>query len=690
VRRGLVPHGSALADGNFPVDRQFRVRVRSRRLRATLGMTEWWRGVRARFPGGSWLRHPVALPVGVALLTVVLLAGLAAVAAHEAGRTFLDDAQQRVESNRDAAVRALRHQSDELKREMAVWAVNPSFVDSLIAPTPAALGATQAQLSLLARSAGAPTAFVNDVQGRTTAIYPAQPDLLGVDFSFRDWYRGVSATGEPYVSTAYRTAATGHPLVVAVAAPVRNGSRVVGSVVVLWQLDSVRGVSEGARVDDGVTLIVTDQRGQPLAGTLTVDTSGQAVPVQISDATRQALDGHSASTVVDGMLESTAPVPGLGWTVTAALPLSVALAPSRTFERSLYVTLGVTLLLVLVVTILAARFAGRRAAELTATRAAEDGLRASEDRFRRLFDEALTGELLVNTHGDVIRVNSTLVRVLGREPEDLIGQPLAAIFDDDADRSRILELIETGDGEMRAEMTLSDADGRSLRGLVALSWMRELDNERVLLAQIEDITARRDAEQRLIELSLHDELTGLPNRRLLLERCDHAFAVARSGRTDSTSVAALFIDLDGFKPVNDRAGHDAGDRLLAAIADDLLVTLRPTDTVARVGGDEFVVLIGQRQGVDGLQIIAARVTAAIRRQVFAGETALEVSASVGIARIDLVDEPDAHPDELLRRADVAMYRAKDRGGNGHEVFEAGPGDGVEDRGVPGRALRADL
>jgi diguanylate cyclase (GGDEF)-like protein/PAS domain S-box-containing protein len=370
--------------------------------------------------------------------------------------------------------------------------------------------------------------------------------------------------------------------------------------------------------------------------------------------------------------------------------LSVALAPSRTFERSLYVTLGVTLLLVLVVTILAARFAGRRAAELTATRAAEDGLRASEDRFRRLFDEALTGELLVNTHGDVIRVNSTLVQVLGREPEDLIGQPLAAIFDDDADRSRILELIETGDGEMRAEMTLSDADGRSLRGLVALSWMRELDNERVLLAQIEDITARRDAEQRLIELSLHDELTGLPNRRLLLERCDRAFAVARSGRTDSTSVAALFIDLDGFKPVNDRAGHDAGDRLLAAIADDLLVTLRPTDTVARVGGDEFVVLIGQRQGVDGLQVIAARVTAAIRRQVFAGETALEVSASVGIARIDLVDEPDALPDELLRRADVAMYRAKDRGGNRHEVFEAGPGDGVDDHGVPGRDVRADL
>ena len=106
-------------------------------------------------------------------------------------------------------------------------------------------------------------------------IYPAQPELIGKDFSFRDWFQGASRTGRPYVSSAYRSAASGHPLVVGVAAPVLDGSRRVGYITVLWQLDSVRAVAEGAQRDDGVTITVTDQRGQPLTGTLNVDDLGQ-------------------------------------------------------------------------------------------------------------------------------------------------------------------------------------------------------------------------------------------------------------------------------------------------------------------------------------------------------------------------------------------------------------------------------
>ncbi|RYV52810.1 diguanylate cyclase domain-containing protein [Pengzhenrongella frigida] len=618
----------------------------------------------------------------MALLTVALLGGVAGVAVHEARATALRDAQQRLRSNRDAAVRALEHQSDELKRAVAVGASDLRLIDSLEASTPGVVGGVPDQLAMLARSTDAPTAFVSDAQGRLLLIYPAQPELIGQDFAFRDWYHGMSGTAAPYVSTAYRTAASGNPLVVAVAAPVLDGFRVRGSVAILWQLDSVRAVSDGARVDDGVTLIVTDQGGQPLAGTVIVDVDGQALPVEISATTERALAGDTVSVIVDGRLEEAAPVPGLGWTVTATLPTSAALAPARAATRRLGGALGVTLFLVLVVAFLTSRSARRRAGEHAAVRGAED-------RFRRLFDQALTGQLLVDRDGRVIRVNSTLIEVLGREPDQLVGLPLAAVFADDVDRRRIVDLIEAGDGELKAEMNLSDADGRPLRGLVALSWMRELDGERVLLAQIEDVTARRDAERRLTELSLHDELTGLPNRRLLLERCDLAFAVARTGRTPNTSVAALFIDLDGFKPVNDQAGHDAGDRLLVAIAGELLVALRTTDTVARVGGDEFVVLIDQAQDLRCLDKIADRVAAAVRRDVPAGGLRLVVSASVGIARIDLVREPDALPDELLRRADVAMYRAKERGGDRYEFFEppltgAGKSDGRSSQSGPGR------
>ena len=631
----------------------------------------------------SWARHPVAVPVGAALLAVTLLGGVGWVAASEARRTVQSDSQTRVRSSRDAAVRALVQQTDEYTHTVATWAVNAPVIKGLRSPTPAGLSAMQDQLSTLARSKSSPSAFVTDNRGRIVALYPSARELIGADFSYRDWFRGAARTGMPYVSEAYRTAAAGHPMVVGVAAPVLDGSRRVGYITLLWQLDSVRSVSEGSRKDDGISVIVTDQQGQPLTGAVRVDDRGQPLQAPVSATTRQALAGRSVSIDRGGLLEAAGPVPGSGWTVTASQPSSVALAPAATFQRILGVSLGVALLLLLLATALSLRFALRRAADRAA-------LRDSEERFRRVFDESLIGKFLVNSDGIILSVNVTLAQLLGRPPQEFIGQPLDVIFDDDSDHVRILELIATGEGELRAEMALSDTDGRPLRGLVALTWLREPDGGRVLLAQLEDITARRAAEQRLTEYALHDELTGLPNRRLLLERCEHAFARARSGRGDNTSVAALFVDLDGFKAVNDRAGHDAGDQVLIAVANDLKSMLRPTDTVARIGGDEFVVLLEQDDGLAHLRAVAGRITAIIRRQVTTDTDSLALSASVGIARVDLAQEPEVSPDQLLRRADAAMYRAKERGRDKFDVFDADLLQHTEARQVLVQAIRDGL
>ncbi len=610
----------------------------------------------------SWVRHPVAIPAGLALLAVALLGAVAWVGVHEANDTVQREAQTRVRSNRDAAVRALVDQTKEFKREVAIWSENTAVIDALRAPTPAGLDQAQDELLAWARSQDSPAAFLSDTHGRTVASYPAQPELLGKDFSFRDYFQGASRTGRPYVSSAFISAASGHPLVVGVATPVLDGSRRVGYMTLLWQLESVRAVAQGSKRDDGVTITVTDQRGQPLTGTLAVDELGEPRQPAPSAMTRQALAGRSVSAVRAGMIEAAGPVPGTGWTVTAALPSSVALSSARSFQRSLEVTLGVALLLVLLAALLAGGVARRRAVERAA-------LRDSEERFRRVFDEALIGNFLVNGDGAIIRVNDALAHLLGREPQDLIGQPLVSSFDDETDRLRLLKLIKAGDGDLRAEMALGHPDGRSLWGLAALSWMQEHDGERVLLAQIEDITARRAAERRLTELALHDELTGLPNRRLLMQRCEQAFARARSDQTGNTSIAAFFIDLDGFKPINDRAGHDTGDQILIAIANDLQAALRPTDIVARVGGDEFVVLLEHDDDLAYLRTVADRLMAVIRRQVDTDTGPLTLSASVGIAQVDLAREPDVNPEQLLSRADAAMYRAKERGRDQYGIFD---------------------
>ncbi|NMM23190.1 MAG: PAS domain S-box protein [Phycicoccus sp.] len=890
------------------------------------------RGVGISSALSSWTRSPVVVPVGAALLAVALLSGIGWVAVHQADSTVQRDAQTRVRSNRDAAVRALVRDIDDYQRTVATASVSKAVIEGLRAPTPADVAPVQDELSALARSQNSPAAFLSDTKGRIVATFPAQPALIGKDFSFRDWFQGASLTGRPYVSSAYISAADGHPLVVGVSAPVVDGSRRVGYVTVLWQLESVRAVADGAHRDDDVTITVTDQRGQPLTGSLNVDGRGQPLQAPISAATTQALAGRSVSTIHDGVLEAAGPVPGSGWTVTASQPASVALAPAAAFQQILRRTVGVALLLLLLATIFASLVALRRAADRVALRDSEERLRLLVDgthdyqlfmldpqgrimtwnlgaeriqgyteaeavgqdfsvfytddqrkagnpgqdleltrtkdrleqqawrvrkdgtqfwanvilttvydehsslrgfiqvtrdltesqkieakfeglleaapdamvgvdptgairfvnrqtealfgydrdnllgqsiemllpessplvhaghsaadpanpetramgeglelggrridgttfpatvslssietedgllviaavrditerqfveqvlrdgvlRFRRVFDESILGKFLVNSDGAILRVNATLSKLVGGEPQEFIGQPLDVVFDDNSDQARVLDLIKTGEGELRAEMALSDTHGHPLCALVALTWIRELDGERVLLAQVEDITARRAAEQRLNEYALHDELTGLPNRRLLLERCEHAFDLARSGRSNNTSVAALFIDLDGFKAVNDRAGHDAGDQVLIDVANDLKSMLRPTDTVARIGGDEFIVLLEQDDGLEHLRTVAGRITAAIRRQITTDTDSLPLSASVGIARVDLVHEPEVSPDQLLRRADAAMYRAKERGRDQYDVFDTDLLQRTEARQVLVQAIRDGL
>jgi diguanylate cyclase (GGDEF)-like protein len=184
---------------------------------------------------------------------------------------------------------------------------------------------------------------------------------------------------------------------------------------------------------------------------------------------------------------------------------------------------------------------------------------------------------------------------------------------------------------------------------------------------------RHAAEAALRHQSMHDPLTGAPNRALFFDRLSHA--VARARRT-GTRLGVLYLDLDGFKAVNDSFGHRAGDALLVALAPRLREAVRSSDTVARLGGDEFAVLCEDVAGAVEAQEVAARLLATINRPVPWGRTELRVSASVGLS----VSEPGrVDPEGLLRDADAALYRAKGRGRGRFEVWNESLRSGAEAR-----------
>jgi diguanylate cyclase (GGDEF)-like protein len=210
----------------------------------------------------------------------------------------------------------------------------------------------------------------------------------------------------------------------------------------------------------------------------------------------------------------------------------------------------------------------------------------------------------------------------------------------------------------RAELRLRHSDGSTLWVQVSSS---PVDDG--TLAMVSDISERKAAEDALAHQAFHDTLTGLPNRALFLDRLGHA--LARSARRPA-STAVLFLDLDRFKWVNDSLGHAAGDTLLQATAERLLDVVRDTDTIARFGGDEFAVLCEDLEDETEALAVGRRLVAAMSSPITVGDRHLTLTASVGIA---LASGPGVQPDVLLRDADSAMYRAKERGRDRIELFD---------------------
>jgi diguanylate cyclase (GGDEF)-like protein/PAS domain S-box-containing protein len=305
--------------------------------------------------------------------------------------------------------------------------------------------------------------------------------------------------------------------------------------------------------------------------------------------------------------------------------------------------------------------------DVTDRKEAEQALRRSEERFRSLVQNSSDGITIIEADGTIVYDSPAVEKVLGYKPDERVGTNAfdQANPNDPEQGSQILgDLLANPGAPKTREVPWPHKDGSQRYLEVTLTNLLDDPAVRGIVFNWRDITERKAMEERLNHQALHDALTDLPNRRLLVDRLEQA--LARTERRGS-GVAVLFIDLNGFKVVNDSLGHDVGDRLLVEVAKRLEGSLRPEDTLARFGGDEFSVLLEEVEGADGALRVTQRITEDFREPFVLGGRKLVVRLSIGIA---LGDADTNRPEELLRNADTAMYRAKDEG-SGYRVFDPG-------------------
>ena len=307
--------------------------------------------------------------------------------------------------------------------------------------------------------------------------------------------------------------------------------------------------------------------------------------------------------------------------------------------------------------------------DITERRRAEDALRASEERFRALVQNASDMITILEPEGTVRYASPSHHRVLGHPPEELSGGSLLDLVhvEDRPLLANALEcLVDLPHENLTIEYRCRHRDG-SWR-MIESTASNLLDHPAVtgLVLNSHDITDRKRAEEQLLHDALHDELTGLPNRALFMDRLWQA--MERAAREPERLTAVLFLDVDQFKIVNDSLGHLVGDELLITIARALSSALRPMDTIARIGGDEFAILLEGGRGVDDAVGVATRIHERLASPINLGGHEVFVTASIGIA----VHSPEYEkPEDLLRDADTAMYRAKASGRACHVVFNRG-------------------
>jgi diguanylate cyclase (GGDEF)-like protein/PAS domain S-box-containing protein len=291
-------------------------------------------------------------------------------------------------------------------------------------------------------------------------------------------------------------------------------------------------------------------------------------------------------------------------------------------------------------------------------------LRESEAQLRHLIESAPLPLLIVRA-GDqqILYGNERALQQFGLNADSVQGRSLAEFHVDDKIRADLPEALSRHGSVRDYEVHLRDMGGRQFWLLLSAQPIRYAGTVGLLVA-LANIDDRKRMQEDMRRKAMHDQLTGLPNRAMFMESLDRA---VRKARRRSGRFSVLFVDLDHFKEVNDTMGHAAGDKLLQAVAERLVSAVRQSDLVARLAGDEFVVLIEDHKGPEEVMIVAQKVVGFLQRPVLLEWREVNISASVGIASYP---EDGDDLETLVKNADAAMYQAKERGRNNFQFYSS--------------------